>query len=139
MGTPVGALAGLGISLVGAVDEVDLGRDELHFGHHRVVVPQGVPTHREVDQWRIDERHRNLAIDLDDFQSVDLVGAAPQGQVHVGDLAPVVAHVRQPLIKVIAHQIGQGDVQRYQQYNEADEGPQGPAVSTFHGGKSLAI
>ncbi|MNG15687.1 hypothetical protein D3C85_1520210 [compost metagenome] len=126
--------------LVGpAIDEVDLGIDELHLGYYRPVVPQRMPTDREVDQRRVDERHRNLAIDLDDFQSVDFVGAAPQGQVHVGDLAAVVAHVRQSLIEVVAHQIGQGDVERYQQQNEADEGPQGPTVSTFHGGKSLTI
>ncbi|MNQ94509.1 hypothetical protein D3C85_1100290 [compost metagenome] len=139
MCSPVGTLAGLGILLVGPIDEVDLGFVELRLGHHCVVMPERVPADGEVNQWRIDERHGDLAIDLDDFQSIDFVGAAPQGQVHVGNLAAVVTHVRQSLVEVIAHDVGQGNVQGNQQQTEAGEGPQGPAVSTFHGGKSLAV
>ncbi|MNO66771.1 hypothetical protein D3C76_575680 [compost metagenome] len=109
------------------------------MGDHRVVVPQRMPTDREIDQRRIDEGHRHLALDLDDFQAVDLVGTAPQGQVHVGDLATVIAHVRQPVIQVVAHQVGQGEMQGNQQHKEAGEAPQRPAVSTFHGGNSLTF
>ena len=128
--TPVGALTGLGVLLVGAaVDEVHLGFEELHLGHDGVVVPERVPADGKVDQRRVDERHRDLAVDLDDFQSVDFVRAAPQGQVHIGDLATVVAHVRQLVVQVVAHHVGQGDVQGNQQHNEAGEGPQGPTVS----------
>ncbi|MNN95668.1 hypothetical protein D3C81_2145100 [compost metagenome] len=78
MGTPVGAFTGLRVLLIGsAVDEVDFGLQEHHLSNHRVVVPQGMPADRKVDQWRVDEGHRHLALDLDDFQAVDLVGTAP--------------------------------------------------------------
>ncbi|MNY21976.1 hypothetical protein D3C86_1555580 [compost metagenome] len=112
MRPPVGALTGLGVLFVGAaVDEVHFGFDELDFGDHGMVVPERMPADGEVDQRRVDERNRNLAVDLDDFQPVDLVGPPPQGQVYIGYLATVIAHVRQPVVQVVAHQVGQGEVQ----------------------------
>lgn len=82
-----------------------------------------MPAHCQVDLRRLDEGHRYLAADLDDLQSVDAVGAAPQGQVDIADLATVVAHVRQFVIQVVAHQIGQGDVQGQQQDQQAGQCP----------------
>lgn len=130
---PVGAGTGLRSLAVAAIDEVHLGLDELHPRHHRMVVPQRMPAHCQVDQRRLDERHRHLAADLDDLQAVDAVGAAPQGQVDIADPATVVAHVRELVVQVVTYQVGQGDVQADQQYDQARQGPQGPTIATFHG------
>ncbi|MNT89351.1 hypothetical protein D3C72_2300650 [compost metagenome] len=78
-----------------------------------------MPADRQVDQRRLQERHRDLAAGLDDVQAVDLVGAAPQRQVDVGDLAAVVAHVGEFIVEVVAHQHRQGQVQGQQQQGDA--------------------
>jgi len=137
---PVGAFTRLGILFVGAaIDEVDFGFEELHLRYYRMVVPQRMPTDGQVDQRCVDERHRDLAVDLDDLQAVDLVRTAPQGQVDIGDLPAVVAHVGQFVIQIVAHQVWQGDVQGYQQHSDSGEDPQRPAVATLHGGNSRTM
>ncbi|MNJ52313.1 hypothetical protein D3C77_476430 [compost metagenome] len=100
---PVSALTGLRGLLAGAIDEVECGAYEHHFGHHCMVVPQRMPADREVDHGCLQKRHRHLARGLDDVQAVDCVSAAPQGQVDVRNLATVVTHVGELVIEVVAH------------------------------------
>ncbi|MCY1449925.1 hypothetical protein D9M71_666980 [compost metagenome] len=111
---------------------------EGHLRHHCLVVPQRMPAHREVDQWGVEKRYGHLAGGLDDFQPVYLIGTAPPGQVHIGYLAAVVTHVGQLVVEVVAHQVGQGQVQRHQQHDQAGQADQRPAIAGFHEAVSKA-
>ncbi|MNT84813.1 hypothetical protein D3C72_2248880 [compost metagenome] len=104
----------MGRLLAGAIDEVELGAHEEHFGDHRVVIPQRMPADRQVDQRRLEKRHGHLAVVLDDGQAIDLVRTAPQRQIDICQLTAVVAHVGKLVVKVVAHQHWQGQVQGQQ-------------------------
>ncbi|MCY1444192.1 hypothetical protein D9M71_606480 [compost metagenome] len=119
---PVGTGAGLGLVLVGAaIDEVQHWRLEDHPRDHRMVVPEGMPAHRQVYARCIHEWHRHLAADLDDGQAVDTVGAAPPGEVDVGDPAAILAHVGELAVEVVADQPGQDQVGYHQQQEEGQD------------------
>ncbi|MCY1510080.1 hypothetical protein D9M68_444460 [compost metagenome] len=119
---PVRAGTGLGLILVGAaIDEVQLRRREDHPCDDGMVIPEGVPAHRQVDARRIQQRHRHLAVYLDDGQAVDTVGAAPPGEVDVGDPAAILAHVGELAVEVVANQPGQDQVGYHQQQEEGQD------------------
>ena len=44
-------------------------------------------------------------------------------QIDISDLAPIVTHVRQFAVQVVAHHVRQGDVQRDQQHNDDGTNP----------------
>jgi hypothetical protein len=52
-----------------------------------------------------------------------LVGAAPQGHVNVRDLAAVIAHVGELVVQVVAHQVGQGEIQSDQYDHQYGDDP----------------
>src|SRR5471030_872187 len=93
-----------------------------------------MPAHCQIDHRHIDERYRHLAINLDDVQAVDDVGTAPQGQVYIGNVPSVIPHVGELVVQVITYDVGQGDMQGNQDNNDSGNGPQWPAIATFHGG-----
>ncbi|CDH70688.1 Cysteine synthase A [Pseudomonas aeruginosa MH38] len=130
---PVGAGTGLrGVAVAAGIDEVELRTLEDHPRHYCVIIPERLPAHRQVDARRVEERHRHLAVVLDDAQSVDPIRAAPERQVDVGDVPTVVAHVGQLAVQVVAHQVRQRQVQRQQQQKQRRQAAQGNGIAFLH-------
>lgn len=76
----------------------------------------------------------DLCVLLLDKQPVDPVGAPPPGQIDILDLAPVIAHIGHLPVQVVAHQPGQGDMQRDEYHGKRRHDPQEQSVAAFHGG-----
>jgi hypothetical protein len=52
---------------------------------------------------RVQQRHRHLAIGLDDAQLFGPVGATPPSQVDIGDISAVITHVGERVVQVVTH------------------------------------
>ena len=71
-------------------------------------VEEREPLHRDVDGVGVEEGHRHVAVGLVDAHPLELVGAAPDGQVHVLHVTVVAVQLREPLVDDVLDQVGRG-------------------------------
>src|SRR5690606_14868534 len=72
-------------------------------------------------------------------QALDLIGAAPPGQVYVGDLSAIVAHVGKLVVQVVAHQLGQRQVQQQQKQRNEQQDPYWQGLASVHALSPLGV
>src|SRR5438552_16278617 len=92
----------LGILFARCVHEIHFRIQEIDVADESAIEARA-PLHRQINQRRGKEWHRNVARRFYDLDVVDLVGAAPKMQGHSGDVTAIFRHFGQLAVYIIAH------------------------------------